>query len=149
MEGGARAMAKQLMEQMARVHGPEFSRQFMEGLTAHSGMMKGGAAPRTVNTPGGNEVVHARMSSRRGVPGGENVPPGGIAPMAYGSPPQAPESFRRNTVGMGRPAGAGHAEEDMPVSGGGRAARGRQIAAIMREKGMSLAEASRYLKSNK
>jgi hypothetical protein len=169
MEGGANAMAKSLMQQMVRIHGPDFTRQFMEGLNAHANETRGGAAPRTVNTPGGNETIHARMStSMPGRPsGGENVPPGGIAPIAYGSPPQAPASFKRNTVGMGklsvhighdepmeggrvRVAGAGKKKcaTGGAVSGGARAMRGAAISKLMREQGMTLGQASKHLKEH-
>lgn len=157
MAGGARHMAQTLMQQMAAIHGPGFVKEFMEGLHAHAGKAKGGAAPRTAMTPGGNEVVHASMTpALQGLAGqalgGQDVPPGGLAPQAYGNVPQAPASFKRNTVGMGvggrvRPAGAGAAGAGA-VSGGARAARGAAIKRIMQEKGLSLGQASKYLKEH-
>jgi hypothetical protein len=132
MVGGAREMGRSLAEQMAKLHGPDFMKDFMTGLTASGGaVMKNPFTNVQVETanativpkvrggrgvgsrpPSGLQVSHARMSPALvGLPGqglgGQDVPPGGEAPMAYGSAPQAPASFQRNTVGLGRPAGAG------------------------------------------
>ena len=105
MTGGAK-MGKELGEQMIRLHGEGFSKDFMSGLASVLGRkMRGGnviSAP-----PSGVQVSHARMSSAlQGLPGqalgGQDVPPGGLAPVAYGNAPQAPASFQRNTVGMGK-----------------------------------------------
>jgi hypothetical protein len=130
MAGGAREMGRSLAEQMAKLHGPDFMKDFMSGLTASGGaVMKNPFTNVQVETatasivpkvrggrgvgsrpPSGQQVGHARMSSAlAGLPGeglgGQDVPPGGEAPMAYGSAPQAPASFQRNTVGMGRSGG--------------------------------------------
>jgi hypothetical protein len=122
--------------------------------------------------------------------GGQDVPPGGIAPQAYGSAPQAPASFKRNTIDVGsegllpypsaaRGAGRklkhsapsvhstlndmdggvvvgnpGHPShsrkgvQQAKVVGGARSARGEMIKKIMKEKGLSLGQASKYLKEN-
>jgi hypothetical protein len=110
---------------------------------------------------GVQQLAHARMSSG-GLPGaartGANVNPGGVAPVAYGNPPQAPKSFKRNGVMLDRAArgGAGSAGAGLTggvVTGGAaasskRAERGRKIAMIMREKGMTLPQASAYLKAH-
>lgn len=152
---------------------------------------RGGAGPISA-PPSGLQVSHAMMSPADvGLAGqalgGQDVPRNGIAPVAYGSPPQAPSSFRRNTVGMGRPAGAGMTgaamkcggavsqkgrEDDrlgmevsnikkklsQVVSKGGNcceggakkksSARGQLISKIMKEKGMTLGQASKYIKEN-
>jgi hypothetical protein len=86
---------------------------------------RGGAGPISA-PPSGIEVSHAMMSpAQSGLAGqalgGQDVPPGGLAPVAYGSPPQAPASFKRNAVGMGRPAGAG-----MKACGGAVTQKGRE-----------------------
>ena len=109
-------------------------------------MMHGGAYA-------GNQVAHAGMDSVYDNPpgsgtGGQDVPPGGVAPMAYGNVPQAPSSFARNTVGMGK----------LTITHGGDAAGGRKkraptnrakvVAQVMREKGMKLGEASKYVKEH-
>jgi hypothetical protein len=181
--------------------------------------MKGGAAPIS-SAPSGLQVSHATMSpAQQGLAGqalgGQDVPPGGVAPVAYGSVPQAPASFQRNTVGMGKAAGAGKnkmacggampthrmpdgtimpgakhggvvskkGREDeklgmeiamikkkmkgsappagagapcmtckggAPPAGAGKksTARGQAIAKLMKEKGMTLGQASKFLKEN-
>jgi hypothetical protein len=171
---------------------------------AKKGKMYGGEGPIS-GRPSGVQVSHARMSrAEDGLPGqalgGQDVPPGGLAHVAYGNAPQAPASFKRNTVGEGKPmlgekgkgtrkmagegflsdlgipvvsniaglfglgaekkargrpkkgsalpAGAGLAGAG-PVAGAGkRSARGQMISKLMKEKGMSLPEASRFLKEN-
>lgn len=197
MVGGAKEMGKALGEQLKKLHGDKYASDFMEGMglcACMSKKVRGGAGPRSA-PPSGVEVGHALMSpAESGLPGqalgGQDVPPGGMAPIAYGNAPQAPASFKRNTVGAGRPAGAGmcggavsrKGREDEKLAmevkgvkdkvsqvallgrpghgvykggavakmttGGGRSARGQAIAKLMREKGMSLGEASKYLKEN-
>lgn len=199
MVGGAKEMGKALAKQLKDLHGKEFADKFHKGLmdelsgSAMPDMMemmdkkskkvRGGAGPMSA-PPMGRQVVHARMSStQQGLPGqglgGQDVPPGGLAPIAYGNTPQAPASFARNTIGMGRPAGAGMYGGAMPagagmvcstkerggakallgrpghgtqqggvVSGGGRSARGQAIAKLMREKGLTLGQASKHLKEH-
>ena len=137
--------------------------------------MSGGSRkkmPKKLEGAGGGvqQMAHARMASG-GLPGaartGAFVPPGGVAPVAYGNPPQAPKGFQRNGVMLDRAArgekpsvrgGAGGA----PAGGAGgapaggaapsaaskRAERGRKIAMIMREKGMTLPQASAWLKAH-
>ncbi len=141
--------------------------------------MKGGASDNITAPPSGRQVSHAMMSpAEMGLAGqalgGQDVPPGGVAPVAYGNAPQAPASFARNAVGEGmlggpgrgirkggakkamlglpghgvmkgsaRPAGAGVAS-----GAGKRSARGQAIAKLMKEKGMTLPQASKYLKEH-
>lgn len=185
-EGGARHMGRMMYEHLAKMHGEGYANKFM-GV--------GGAAPRNL-PPMGVEVVHARMTPARvGLPGsglgGQDVPPGGLAPVAYGSAPQAPVQFQRNSVdvgsqgllpsaqvGSGRrkaakaPASVHHTLNEVEekggkaarnvrgvydsvapaaataVKGGARAMRGAAISKLMKEKGMSLPEASKYLKEH-
>ena len=90
--------------------------------------------------------------------GGQDVPPGGVAPRVYGNPPQAPASFERNTVGMGARAGGArsgggkltitHGGAAMPKSKRAPSARNMMISKLMKEKGMSLPEASKYIKEH-
>lgn len=192
MCGGAKEMGKALAKQLKDLHGKEYADKFHSGLmdelsgSAMPDMMemmdkkskkvRGGAGPMSA-PPMGRQVLHARMSpAEQGLPGqalgGQDVPPGGLAPIAYGNTPQAPASFQRNTIGMGRPAGAGMYGEGMVCStkanggakallgrpghgtqqggamcgGGARSARGQAIAKLMREKGMTLGQASKHLK---
>lgn len=192
-EGGARHMGRMMYEHLSKMHGKGYADKFM-GV--------GGAAPRNL-PPMGGEVLHARMTPARvGLPGsglgGQDVPPGGMAPVAYGSAPQAPASFQRNSVDVGSAgllplpsaqvgSGRRKAAKQPPsvhmtlledddhaggraslhkvgvykgpdavmresptaaVSGGKRAARGQAISKLMKEKGLSLPEASRYLKEH-
>jgi hypothetical protein len=150
-------LAKHLLDQ----HGEKYLKKFANGL------MRGGA---------GINVVHAPYSPATFEPndshtGGQTVPPGGVAPKAYGNPPQAPASFQRNTVGMGM--SGGRARKAAPVEnnvdkfiaagieGGGQLtihhgegkpkrtnARGQMISKLMKERGMTLPEASRYIKEH-
>jgi hypothetical protein len=126
----------------------------------------------------GNQIAHAPMDEHdEGLPGaargGQDVVPGAVAPRAYGNVPQAPASFKRNTVGMGQSHGskaAGAAQHgsgiisglNIPIISGiagmfglgkekkkrAPSARNQAIAKLMREKGMSLGEASAYLKQH-
>lgn len=156
MEGGRKYMGKMLAKHLEETHGGRYMRKFMKGMG-----MSGG---------GGIEVEHAMMSPAppvRGGRGGQNVPPGGVAPRAYGSAPQAPVSFERNSVGMGMTcssnAGSGKLQitHDDDMAGAGKLsithgegkpkrtnARGQMISKLMKEKGMTLPEASRYLKEH-
>ena len=149
LEGGRKFMGKMLAKHLMDQHGEKYLKKFAKGL------MRGGA---------GIDVEHSFMSpagvgERGSALGGQDVPPGGVAPQAYGSPPQAPASFQRNTVGMGMlhikheggamPKGAGKLE----ITHGGAKpkrsnARGQMISKLMKEKGMSLPEASRFLKEH-
>jgi len=105
----------------------------------------------------GQQVGHSEMSgAKQGLPGsgtgGQDVPPGGVAPVAYGSPPQAPASFARNTAGMGRPraVGMGRAGGAKPMEKAAKRSsqRGQMISKLMKEHGMTLGQASKHLKEN-
>lgn len=182
-EGGARHMGRMMYEHLSKLHGDKYAKKFM-----------GGAAPRGL-PPSGIQVSHASMTpAKLGLPGqalgGQDVPPGGVAPMAYGSAPQAPANFQRNTVALGSkgllPSAAvgngrkrvahkapsvhstmnemeggvvlgrpGHgvykgvqATVAAPMAGGARAARGAAISKLMKEKGMTLGQASKHIKEN-
>jgi hypothetical protein len=182
-EGGAKHMGRMMYDHLAKLHGEGYAKKFM-----------GGSAPRNL-PPSGIQVSHASMTpAQMGLPGqalgGQDVPPGGQAPMAYGSAPQAPASFQRNSVGigshgllpsaqtgngrkrtahkapsvhstmnemeggavLGRP---GHGVYKgvaqtvaQPMAGGARAKRGQAISKCMKEKGMTLGQASKYIKEN-
>lgn len=143
MEGGRKYMGKMLAKHLSDVHGGRYLKKFLKGM-------------------GGIEVAHAQqspaMAGQAGAAlGGQDVPPGGVAAVAYGNPPQAPASFKRNTVGLGRGAdAAATGRGKLTITHGGAAcggakpkrtnARGQAIAKLMRERGCSLAEASRMLK---
>jgi hypothetical protein len=110
----------------------------------------------------GNQVAHANTEGNRAglagqALGGQDLPPNSLAPRTYGNTPSAPASFARNTVGMGR-AGAGMAGAGMAGASNGMmkmkkakrppTARGAMVSKLMKEQGMSLGEASRYIKEN-
>lgn len=174
MVGGAMQLGRSLAEQMMKIHGPDFMAEFSKGLTAHGGAsmknpftnvmvqdgremikpgkMKGGRGPKSA-PPSGLQVSHASMSSAlSGLPGqglgGQDVPPGGVAPVAYGSAPQAPASFQRNSVGMGKAMPDAKHGGRVTVSGAGRSARGQAISKLMKNKGLTLGQASKYLKEH-
>jgi len=173
------AVGKDLMMKMGTMKGGAFSKEFRKGFMeamkdedealSYSAKRGKGKDMMYGETPGGDglEVSHARMmSSRFGNRGaalsGQDVPVGGLAPVAYGNAPQAPASFQRNSVGMGRAAamkGMGKLEievkhGDEMMEGGAMkkkrqpSARNIAISKLMRGKGMTLAEASRYIKEH-
>jgi len=193
-------MGKDMMVKMMAMKGGAFSKEFREGFMGAmkdelSHGKKGGAKAASLGlTPGGDgrEVSHAKMLSARfgqagAALGGQDVPMAGISPVAYGNPPQAPVSFQRNTVGMGRTGmmmGAGQldiainhggmlgekgkgtrkammeggGQLDIAINHGGMegcgkkkrmpSARNQAVAKLMREKKMTLAEASRHIKEH-
>jgi hypothetical protein len=106
--------------------------------------MAGGAG--TTSAPGaGIEVEHAVADSQLA----PNVRPA----VAYGNPPQAAASFKKNSVGMGRMKGCGMPDDVECLAGGAKktrkpSARGAMISKLMKEHGMSLGEASKYLKEH-
>lgn len=148
IEGGRKYMGKMLAKHLMETHGGRYMKKFMKGM-------------------GGIQVEHAMMSPAAAgqagaAVGGQDVPPGGIAPRAYGNVPQAPASFQRNTVGMGM-AGSGKLsiQHGEGMAGAGKLtithgegkpkrtnARGQMISKLMKERGMTLPEASRYLKEH-
>jgi hypothetical protein len=161
-EGGARHQGRMLAEHIAKLHGAGYAKRFLRGMTRHGGA-------KQIETPMGFEVEHAVSDMAQ-------VPPGGRPALAYGSAPQAPASFARNTVGMGMPepsvkaakmrakamkggsngrmvgAGLETTSTNLPSAqignGGKRAARGAAISKLMKEHGMTLGEASRHLKEH-
>jgi hypothetical protein len=156
MEGGRKYMGKMLAKHLMEMHGGRYMQKFLKGM-------------------GGIQIGHAQqspalMGQAGSALGGQDVPPGGVAAVAYGNPPQAPASFKRNTVGEGMGKGGAHAMaqhcpqpsgagkltimhgEGAAAEGGRRKnpgrvnPRGQLIAKMMREHGISLGEASRMLK---
>ena len=102
--------------------------------------MTGGAGGGTTSLPpAGREVEHNVADSQ--------LAPNTRAPVAYGNPPQPSTGFQKNTVGMGMGKMSGCA------TGGAKkkrapSARNMLISKLMRGQGMSLAQASRYLKEH-
>lgn len=190
MTGGASLQGKMLGEHLMKLHGKGFFDDFAKGFmsvikpvaSVVGSVMPGpiGAVAKMISggnkvneTPQGVEVEHARM------PG--NTPAGAVPAVAYGNAPQAPASFKRNTVGMGklsithggashcgekrgrgRPRKAVPVAEEMEMSAGeeemkkpmkkkasGRkSARGAMVSKLMKQHGMSLGEASKYIKEH-
>lgn len=140
MEGGARALGKAMYEHLAATKGEKYARRFMKG-----------GFGTTSFAPQGTEVDHATMV-RVELPGAPatagTLPKEAIAPKAYGGVPQAPAEFRRgNDIAFGVPqpfpsamAGTGKPKRT--------SARGVAIARNMKEKGLSLPEASKWLKEH-
>jgi len=137
-----RKFARHLME----VQGPEFLRKFHEG-------------------------VMEFCEGHSGLEGGRVVPPGGVAAKTYGNVPQAPASFQRNGVMLdvaadqSAPApkrrGRGKAmpgavplplaePPSVPImngAGASRSERAKMVSFLMKQKGMSLGEASKHIKA--
>lgn len=139
MEGGAKHMGRMMYEHLSKLHGDKYAKRFMKGGFGVT------SAP-----PQGQEISHASMD-RVHLPGapatGATLPKGAIAPNAYGGAPQAPASFKRNAVDLGAPgllpsamAGTGKPKRSNK--------RGQMISHLMKTKGMSLPEASRWLKEH-
>lgn len=139
LEGGAKHMGRLMYDHLAKVHGEKYARRFMKGGFGVT------SAP-----PQGQLVTHATME-HGGLPGAPataaTLPKGAIAPVAYGGVPQAPASFKRNAVDLGAPGILPSA-----IVGTGKpkrtSARGQKIRELMKSKGMSLPEASKYLKDH-
>jgi len=149
LSGGGRHQGKLLASHLRRIHGGAYLKDFMMGINdsevssddevaREQSVKKGRGRPRKLEGRGAG-IVHASATT--------DVPPGGIVPQAYGSPPQSPPSFERNQVGLGRPKKASVVKAVMPsASTDKRKARGQMISKLMKEHGLSLPEASRKLK---
>ena len=164
------ALGAMLADHLRKTRGGAFMRGFQSGMAcarsrssspegppAPAPRVRGGARPaasgKRISDPAGIEVSHA-------VP--EAGPPNSVPAQAYGSPPQAPAAFKRNTVGMGKPskaAAAARLKEPMnggamlPVGSGSpaadkRRARGAMVSKLMKQHGMTLGEASRHIKEH-
>lgn len=180
MEGGARSEGMALAKHLEKLHGAGWLGDFWDGFKSvvqpvaniasflpgpvgtaakvASGVLglggaKGRGRPRkiaggagTTSAPGaGIEVEHAVADSQLA----PNVRPA----LAYGNPPQASASFKKNSVGMGRMRGCGMPDDVECLAGGAKktrkpSARGAMISKLMKEKGMTLGEASKYLKEH-
>jgi len=113
-------------------------------------MLCGGAGGGTTSAPPFGKQVEHNVADSQLAP---NVRPA----VAYGNPPQAVVGFKRNTVGMGRPKNVcGSAMNGSAMNGTGIAtkktrapsARGGMISKLMKEKGMTLGQASKHLKEH-
>lgn len=112
--------------------------------------IRGRGGGPTAFQPQGLQVSHAQASAG----------PGAVPAQAMGVAPQAPASFKRNAVGMGKKmlgedmkgtykggaCGECSGASNGRMVGGARAMRGAAIAKLMKEKGLKLGEASRMLK---
>jgi len=175
-EGGASHMGQMMREHLTKLHGCGYANKFFTG----------GGAPRGL-PPSGRQVSHALMSQATQpgqALGGQNVPPQGIAPMAYGSAPQAPSTFQRNSVSLGSQgmlplpsAQTGNGKMSLkltevkspklPMVKGGavllnkqgvkggaepkinnRSARGLAVSKCMKGMGLTLGQASKYVKEH-
>lgn len=162
VEGGARKQGMELAKHLEELHGGAFMKEFIEGLSGSGKGMSSTTAMRR------NAVVSGVE------PSGSTVPKGALAPLAMGNAPQAPASFKRNSVGMGkgemygsgdlhivhkvhkgkgRAGGAkkmmlGEDGKGQMMKGGkmSRAERGKKVSELMKKHGVSLGEASKMLK---
>lgn len=163
----AEEQGKRLASELHQIRGGAYMKHFMKGMGyARSRSSSPGSAPNTLH--GGIGVL-------------PDIEPG------YGNPPQAPASFERNTVGMGkaqkkmmkeakemaeepkamrkvklvkqleaikarRMGDMARDVEQAKVEGSGkvdkRKMRGSAISRLMKEKGMTLGEASKYVKEH-
>jgi hypothetical protein len=174
MSGGAKHQGVELGKHILQMHGKGFFDDFAKGfmsvikpIASVASFIPGpiGAVARGVSalTGGGNsETAHAMMSHPVPTPrgaAGSDVPKGALAPIGFGNTPQAPASFKRNAVGMGRAGGAAAGSGNLHImhEGSGRAGgaslaggvakkRGECIKTIMMMKKVSLPEASKLLK---
>lgn len=145
MEGLKRVIGAGKAKKMVAEKKQEMSPAFKQGsmLAAHLQKLHGGAFMK--------EFLDGWHSH-----GGQDVPPGAVAPIALGSAPEAPESFRN--ANPPQFATKGDYASEQVVGGamcGGAAkpkrapnARAQAMGKLMREKKMSMAEASRYLKEH-
>jgi hypothetical protein len=137
----------------------------IKGLKNKTKKLRGGFGPTSFQ-PQGLQITTAP---------GTAITPGGIASNTTGVPDQPPASFRRNQVGMGKKmlgqdmkgtyrggamcgsgmCGCGMCETGCDdcvggtngrMVGGARAMRGAAIAKLMKEKGVTLGQASKMLK---
>lgn len=212
---GAGKQGRMLREHIEKIHGGAFLSKFLKGL---SGDMRRDAPSLIQHKTVGQSVEGSGFISDLGIPivsnlagifglgkgekkmkgcglRGKQIQGGevGVLPppdITYGNPPQAPASFERNTVGMGKKVCmpkkkyvkehqkligmlnegskkmASEANEqamEMKQRGMGRAGaggysgagasdarkrRGQAVSRLMKEKGMSLGEASKYIKEH-
>jgi hypothetical protein len=158
MEGGAGPYkkGKQLAHHLRKTHGKDFLDQFHEGL-----MKAAGGCSACVSVNGGRKPSHK-------VPGAECPPnkiPGAIQPISIGLAPYAPPGFPQNSIFVpvdkmnsamrsdpgvrgATPLAKGVEGAAAPVKKMTAAERGRRVSELMRTKGMTLPEASRYLKEH-
>jgi hypothetical protein len=179
MSGGAKHQGVELGKHILQMHGKGFFDDFAKGfmsvikpIASVASFIPGpiGAIAKGVSalSGGGNsETAHAMMAHPVATPrgaAGSDVPKGALAPIAFGNSPQAPASFKRNAVGMGRAgggraggaaAGAGNlhivhegsgSAGGASLAGGAAKKRGECIKIIMAHKKVSLPEASKLLK---
>jgi hypothetical protein len=171
--GGAKMLGRRFAEHLSGLHNKDYMNDFMEGYKAGIGetngvMMKGGIMTQG-DAPGGRRFKPSGLQVNtseltpvaKSLPGsgttGANIPPGGVGPKAYGGVPYAPASFKRNSVNVGqdlpgysaiRGSGKKASEKKPVVKGGAKHTRGQMISMLMKQKGMNLGEASKYLKEH-
>ena len=175
------AQGKRLAEELHKIRGGAYMKHFMTGM-GHMGGRSRSASPE--RGPASEMMVGGAMPMHGGVAVLPDIQPG------YGNPPQAPQSFQRNTVGMGKmqkkmmKAAKEEAMEDQDamrmkqvqevkglkarknmylhsdmeqakvedMSGGvkvyKRKLRGAAMSRLMKEKGMTLGEAAKYIKQH-
>ena len=194
LSGGAMHQGQMLGQHLMKMHGKGFFDDFAKGfmsvikpIASVASFIPGpiGSIAKVVSSVAGNgkkmkggnvsETAHAAMQHvpSMSVPSisGATVPKGALPPVAMGNAPQAPMTFKRNSMGMGAPAGGGtkkgmerktarKAYEGMGSTGagnlhivhegsgvsGGAISRGAVIKMIMCKMDYKLPEASKWLK---
>lgn len=176
------AQGRQLAGELHKIRGGAYMKHFMSGMGKLDEMES--ESDEEMSGCGKLRMMHGGMMMHGGVGVLPDIVPG------YGNPPQAPESFKRNTVGMGKAAKRmmGCAKESMiqdqdskrmkqvqeikglkarkdmslyrdmeqakveDMSGGmkvdKRKLRGAAMSRLMKENGMSLGEAAKYIKQH-
>ena len=139
--GKKKASKKQLQEvgkEALSLHKKEHSVLEEESSSDEDAKLQGGMLYRHLKSKYGDKHTKSFVKGFKEGEGGLSGGNMGIDPITgdsiVGRVANPPPSFKRNTVGMGKPDG--------------RKARGQAISRLMKEKGMSLAEASRHIKEH-
>jgi hypothetical protein len=131
LEGGAMEQGKQFGKHLMDIHGGNFLNLFGLGLQ-HS--MAPAKSAKSVKMSGSGSGIATTTQPRQTVRGikvsGSTVPRGAVAPLAMGNAPQAPESFERNTVGMGKLSITHEAHEGGRMYHGGEEHKGGVVKAF-------------------
>jgi hypothetical protein len=93
------AEGKRLAEELHKIRGGAYTKHFMSGMGKLE-ITHGDESASDEEMSGGGKlsIIHGGMMMHGGVGVLPDIEPG------YGNPPQAPQSFKRNTVGMGKAA---------------------------------------------
>jgi hypothetical protein len=134
LEGGAMEQGKQFGKHLMDIHGGDFLNLFGLGLQHSMTPGKSAKSGKSVKMSGSGSGFATTTQPRQTVRGinvsGATVPRGAVAPLAMGNAPQAPESFERNTVGMGKLSITHEAHEGGRMYHGGEENKGGVVNAF-------------------